>query len=138
MINKKFPGLVITTPDKECTIVFVEFDANLQVDLTVARQIVDHRLDFTGSKAHYLIADMSNVRHVTAEAKEFMQSMEGGLKNILAAALIATNPVSALIANIFIKTPVKFPARFFSSKQAASAWIMEHSKNSANRNMRIA
>jgi hypothetical protein len=111
---------------------------NVKVDLNVARQIVSYRLDFTENKMHYLIVDMSNIRQVTAEAKEFMQSLDGGLKNILGAALIASNPVSALIANIFIKTPKDFQARFFYNKVDASNWIVEYSKKTANKIMRIA
>jgi hypothetical protein len=138
MITKKFPGLVLSMPEKGCNIVFVEFDANLRVDLKAAREIVAHRIDFTENKKVYLVADMSNIRHVTSEAKEFLQSIEGGLKNILGAALIASNPVSALIANIFIKSPKNFQARFFSNKLDASTWIVEHSKISGNKIMRIA
>jgi len=138
MITKKFPGLVLSTPEKGCNIVFVEFDANLKVDLQMAREIVSCRIDFTNNNKHYLIADMSNIRHVTPEAKEFLQNVEGGLKNILGAALIASNPVSALIANIFIKTPKNFQAKYFSNKRDASTWIMEYSKLSGNKIMRLA
>lgn len=138
MTTKKFPGLIISMPEKECNIVFVEFDAKLKVDLEVARDIVNYRLEFTQNNKHYLIADMSNVREITAEAKEFLQSKDGGLKNILGAALIASNPVSALIANIFIKSQKNFQAKFFSNKKDASAWIIEHSKSNGNQIMRLA
>jgi hypothetical protein len=45
------------------------------------------------------------------------------LKNILGAAFIASNPVAALIANIFVKTPKDFIARFFSNRKEALDWI---------------
>lgn len=104
-------------------IVLIEFAGNLRVDLALARQIVAGRLEFTQNRDHYLIIDLSNVRHVSSEAKEFMQKPDAGLKNILGAAFIASNPVSALIANIFIKTPKDFQAKFFSNKNDALAWI---------------
>jgi hypothetical protein len=138
MITKKFPCLVISKPDTQCNIVQVEFNPNLKVDLAMAREIVSYRLEFTENKAHYLVVDMSNVRQVTTEAKEFMQSIEGGLKNILGAALIASNPVSALIANIFIKSPANFQARFFSNKEDANAWIVEYSNRPGNKFVRLA
>jgi hypothetical protein len=97
----------------------------MQVDITIAREIVASRLSFTENKKHYLVADVSKVRSVTSEAKLFMQKPDGGLKNILGAALIASNPVSALIANIFIKTPTNFQARFFSNRKEAIHWINE-------------
>jgi len=138
MITRRFPGLVLSMPEQGCNIVFVEFDANLRVDLKTAREIVSYRIDFTDNKLHYLIADMSNIRHVSAEAKEFLQSIEGGLKNILGAALIASNPVSALIANIFAKSPKNFQAKFFSNKTDANAWILEHRKLNGHKTMRPA
>jgi hypothetical protein len=72
---------------------------------------------------------MSNVRAVTAEAKKYMQEPGGGLKNILGAALIASNPVSALIANIFVKTPKNFQAKFFSRRGDAIDWVREQQRN---------
>ena len=97
---------------------------HLKVDLTAAMQIVADRLDFAGHKKHYLVFDMSRVQNVTAEAKKFLQHPEGGLKNILGAALIASNPVAALIANVFVKTPKDFQARFFSNRRDALDWIL--------------
>ena len=113
-------------------IVFVEFHDNLKVDLASAQEIVASRLSFTENRKHYLIIDISNVRQVSLEAKEFMQRPDAGLKNILAAAFIASNPVSALIANIFVKTPKEFEARFFSNKKSALEWIYGHRQKSAD------
>jgi hypothetical protein len=117
--------IMFSTIDTQADIILGEFAKNLKVDLETAMQIVADRLNFTSHKKHYLVLDMSNVRMVTAEAKRFMQKPEGGLKNILGAALIASNPVSALIANIFIKTPKDFQAKFFHSKQDALEWTFK-------------
>lgn len=97
---------------------------HLKVDLSAAMEIVAERLEYTGHKKHYLVFDMSKVRNVTAEAKKFLQQSDGGLKNILGAALIASNPVAALIANVFVKTPKDFHARFFADKKDALEWIL--------------
>jgi hypothetical protein len=72
---------------------------------------------------HYLVLDMSNVRAITAQAKSYLQAPDAGLKHILGAALIAANPVSAMIANIFIKTPKDFQAKFFTNKEDAFDWV---------------
>ena len=103
---------------------------HLKVDLSAAMQIVADRLDFTNHKMHYLVFDMSRVQNVTAEAKKFLQHPDGGLKNILGAALIASNPVAALIANVFVKTPKDFQARFFSNKKDALDWILARKQKS--------
>jgi hypothetical protein len=104
-------------------ILFAEFKNVARIDLHVAHQLVSERLALTQQKKHYIVADASNVRHVTSEAMKFFESKDGGMKNILGAAIIASNPVSALFANIFIKKPKDFPARFFSNKRDALAWI---------------
>jgi hypothetical protein len=125
-----FPLIMLSTSGSTADIIFVEFSTNLQVDLKAAREIVAKRLSFAGNKKHYLVLDMSNVRAVTAEAKKFLQAPEGGLKNILGAALIASNPVSALIANIFVKTPKEFDAKFFYSKDDALEWVYKQRQKS--------
>jgi hypothetical protein len=113
-------------------IIFAEFPANQKIDLIKAKEMVAHRLDLAQNKKHFVIVDISNVREVTKEAKEFLQRTESGLKDILGAAFIATNPVSSLIANIFIKTPKGFDAKFFSNKNDAFTWIVDQRKKIVN------
>lgn len=129
MKARKYP-LVVCRTEQNADIVFVEFPDNLSVDLAAARKIVASRLDFTQNRKHYLIIDISNVRHVSSDAKAYLQRPDGGLKNILAAAFIASNPVAALIANIYIKSPKNFEAKFFSHKGAAFEWIYAFQKKS--------
>lgn len=107
----------------ESDIVMASFARGTRLDLEMARQIVAQRLHLTNNKKHYLVADASNVRSITADAKNFLQKPETGLKNISGAALIASNPLSALIANIFIKTPADFITRFFFNERDALNWI---------------
>ncbi|MEX1238443.1 MAG: hypothetical protein WEB30_01950 [Cyclobacteriaceae bacterium] len=123
MKPKGLPLITISTLRNIDDVILVDFCANLKVDLPTAQQIVAQRLNFTGNEKHYLVVDISNVRSVTAEAKNYLQSPDGGLKNILAAALIASNPVSSLIANIFAKTRKDFDAKFFHHKQDAFDWV---------------
>jgi hypothetical protein len=113
-------------------VIFAEFPANQKIDLNKAKEMVAHRLDLAQDKKHFIIVDISNVREVTKEAKEFLQRTESGLKDILGAAFIATNPVSALIANIFIKIPKGFDAKFFSNKSDAFSWIGDQRKKIVN------
>lgn len=108
----------------QSNLVYAEFRHAVSVDLTTAKAIVASRLEFTQNKMHMLVADMSMVKHMTNEAKEYMQRADGGLQNIVAAALIASNPLAALIANIFVKGPKQFPARFFARKEDAMHWIL--------------
>lgn len=124
MIEKKYKHFTCYL-DQESGLIFADYEKNLKVDLAMAKEMVAHRTEFTKSKPHYVVLDISNIKDVTAEAKEYMQHPEGGLKNILGAAFIANNPVAELIANIYVKTPMDFEARFFNKKEDAVSWIME-------------
>jgi hypothetical protein len=121
-------NLTVYYTASDSDIIFAEFPANQKIDLAKAKEMVAYRLDMAQSKKHFIIVDISNVREVSKEAKEFLQQAENGLKNILGAAFIATNPVSALIANIFIKTPKDFEAKFFANKSDAFTWILDQRK----------
>ncbi|MEO7992654.1 MAG: hypothetical protein ABI663_24090 [Chryseolinea sp.] len=112
--------------EKSSDIIFVEFPNNLNVNLAIAKELVANRLNFTENKKHYFVIDVSNVRAISTEAKEFLQHPNGGLKNILGAAFIATNPVGVLFANIFIKTQKCFDAKLFTNKEDAFEWIVEY------------
>ena len=109
-------------------IVIAEFTSNVRLDLEKAMEIVSDRLAFANHKDHYLIISLSHNVSMTTEAKNYLQDPDNGLKNISGAALIASNPLSALIANIFIKTPTQFQSRFFSKMEDALNWIYELKK----------
>jgi hypothetical protein len=120
---KECPFVSFSIVDQSGSIVLMEVTTTQRIDLFEAREIVAARFEFTQNKKHYLVIDLSNVKQVSPEAKDYLQHAEGGLKNILASALVATNPVSALIANIFVKTTKEFEAKFFTDKNEAFAWI---------------
>jgi hypothetical protein len=130
MKTTKYP-FVKFSKEPEDDIIYVEYVKNLKVDLDVAKELVANRHDFTENKPYYLIIDVSNIKQITAEAKTYLQNPNTGLKNILGAAFIASNQVSALIANIFVKTP-NIISKFFSQKKEALLWIKELKKNRAN------
>lgn len=130
---KELQLITLSTSGNIADVILVEFCPNLRVDLATAKQIVAKRLNFAGNKKHYLVLDMSNVRSVTAEAKQYLQAPDGGLKNILGAALVASNPVSALIANIFAKTSKNFEAKFFHNKQDALEWVYQEKQKTIKR-----
>ena len=125
MIVRKTFRLATFDIDPVNKILSAEFTRSVKVDLAIARELVQNRLEITNNTPYYLIIEFSAVREVTVEAREYLLRPDGGLYNILGAAFLANNPVSALIANIFVKSSKKFPARYFSKKADAEKWIIE-------------
>jgi hypothetical protein len=126
MERKKYRYITCSKDNNHKNLLFAEYSPGLAVDLEVAKEIVANRLDFTNGEDHYVVIDLNNIKSVTSEAKEFMQSPEGGLQKILGAAFFANNPVASLIANVYVKTPTNFETRLFSTKQEATAWIQSY------------
>jgi len=125
---KEYPFVILSIVDDSGDIVFKEFKNNLHLDLVMAKEIVANRMEFTQNKAHYVIVDFSNVKQVGLDAKQYLRDPEGGFKNILGAAFIGGNIVSALIANIFFKMQKDFEARYFTNKDEAIRWLVELKK----------
>lgn len=127
-MNVKVYPLVTYSIDSD-DIVISTIKNVINLDINAAKELVSCRLDYMEDKKHYVLIDISSIRHYTSEAKQYMQNPETGLKNILGAAFIASDPISTLIANIFIKTKINFPAKFFSKKTEALKWIKELKAN---------
>lgn len=126
-INKRTPFVKFSILDIYNDIVLGELNGSGYVDRPTAIEIVSNRIDFTQNRNHYLILELSGIKEVSHEAKEYLQAEEG-LKNILGAAFVANDPISILIANVFIKVPKNFEARIFTNKSDALIWLLELKK----------
>jgi hypothetical protein len=105
-------------------IVFAIYAQKLEITLNIAQEMVQDRIEFSSHKPHYILIDFSNVKSVTKEARDFMNSKEGGLKGILGGAFLSSNVVATLFINLFLKvSPPAVPARFFTNKAEALSWI---------------
>ncbi|HSH67452.1 MAG TPA: hypothetical protein VLB84_17035 [Bacteroidia bacterium] len=111
--------------EEEKGIFLIEYGECLEMDLLVAKEIVTNRLEITKNQLHYIIYDMSNIKSLTFDAKEYLLSPNYGTKNILGIAFIAGNHVSVLLANILTKTSKNFPSKFFTKKCDALVWLKE-------------
>ena len=121
---KKYP-LVTLSQEVGTDIVFIEYHTNLNLDIVSAKELVASRLDFTLNKPHYLIVDVSNIKYFSPEVKTYMQHPEGGAKNVLGGAFIASNLIATLLANVFIRKIKDVPVKFFPGKKDALLWIHE-------------
>lgn len=123
MRTKQYPLSILT--EMEDDIIFIEYCRDLEIDLLKAKNIVAERIDFMKDRKHYLIIDATNIKSISSEAKTYLLNPDFGIKNILGSAMIASNPVSAMLANIFIKSSKHFQSKFFSKKTDAVEWIKE-------------
>ena len=123
MLREEFKFATLETALEHDDIVVFDFGNLFEVNLPIAKEIVSYRHEFTQGKPHYVIFETSGIKVVSVEAKKYLQTENSALKNILAAAFVASNPVSALIANIFIRTPTDFKSRFFPSRYDALTWL---------------
>lgn len=98
------------------------------VDLSIAQAAVSHRLKHFGDKDYLLMISMSDVKHVTKEAREYFASEEGCLK-IKCCAIIISSEVTKIIANFFIRINKPLvPTSLFTSEEKARQWLVACSK----------
>ena len=117
-------------------LIFGVYAPRLEINLPVARELIENRLEYSGGEAAYFLIDFTNVKSVTKEARDYMNSPDGGLKGVLAGAFVSNNVVSTLLVNLFLKVcaPV-VPAKFFTDRHEALRWLIriknERSKSQA-------
>src|SRR5258708_1088205 len=105
-------------------IIFFKYAPKLEIHIEVAKEIVESRLHFTDGKSVYTLIDFSNVKSVTKEARDYMNSPEGGLKGILGGAFLSSSIVATLFVNLYLKVSnPSIPAKFFTSEEDAVGWL---------------
>src|SRR5258708_945439 len=120
--NKEYEN--ITFGKIENNIVFFKYKPSIVIDITTAKDLVKNRMDYTAGKSVYTLIDFTNVKSVTKEARDYMNSPEGGLKGILGGAFLSNSVVATLFVNLYLKvsTP-SIPAKFFTSEEDAVGWL---------------
>lgn len=99
-----------------------------KLDLAVAKSVMDLQKNNYGNKVKYVITDLSNVKYVTREARDFFTRDEY-TRNVQAGAFIAPTLLHKLILTFFMSfnKPV-VPTAFFTNLQEATNWIKKHQK----------
>ena len=102
-------------------IIYVEVIPNEEITLASARISSELRVQLAFGKTRPLLVDMSKVKSITREAREFYSKDESFVS---AMALIIKSPVSKVIGNLFlsIDQPI-YPVRLFTSKNEAIDWL---------------
>ena len=116
--------ITVYTEEQSPDMIFGVYAPRLEIDLDKAKELIDNRLSFTDGKPAYALIDFTNVKSVTKEARDYMNSPEGGLKGILGGAFLSNNVVATLFINLYLKVnkpPV--PAKFFTNREEALRWL---------------
>ena len=97
-----------------------------KLDFAVVKSATAFRKKMMQGREIPAIADISIVKQVDKEARQFLSSPEAG-ENISALAVIIDNPVTRIVGNFFIKfNQPAYPLRFFPNVEEAMMWIRKN------------
>ncbi|HMI66313.1 MAG TPA: hypothetical protein VK517_09775 [Cyclobacteriaceae bacterium] len=105
-------------------ILFCSYKAHLEIDIVTARRIIKNRIDFMDGQLYPILIDFSNMKSATKEARDYMNSSEGGLNGLLGGAFLSKSVVATLFINLYLKVNnPAIPARFFTNRDEAITWL---------------
>jgi hypothetical protein len=105
-------------------IIFWNYIPKLEMDITTAKELVQYRTEYTKGQSVYTLIDFTHVKSVTKEARDYMNSPEGGLKGVLGGAFLSNSVVATLFINLYLKVSnPSVPARFFTNREDALMWL---------------
>lgn len=111
---------------KKNDILYVEYKPASEITLEAAQLVVTDRLKFTNFIPQYVLANISNIKSSSKEAREYLSQSDGGLKGIIAGAFVSNKVYSYFILNLFLKiTNPNVPAKFFSNTEEAEKWLLK-------------
>ena len=105
-------------------LLYVVYKPVAEMTLEAAILVAENRLELTNNVPQYIIADVSNIKTSSKEAREYLSKQDGGLKGIRAGAFVSNKVYSYFILNLFLKIAnPSIPAKFFSNIEDAEIWI---------------
>lgn len=94
------------------------------VDIGIAKVIVKERLEFKGGVNYPCLFDVSPVKEITKEARDYMANE--GNDFVLASALLINSPLLKMMGNFFITVnKPKNPTKLFNNKDEALQWLQQ-------------
>lgn len=96
------------------------------ITLEVAMQMVETRYNVTNGNVYPVVVDISRIKSVTKEARDFLSGGKATEK-ISAAALYTNSLISRIVANFFLGfSRPDIPIRIFTSKAEALKWAKHY------------
>lgn len=99
-----------------------------KLDIEVAKSVMDLQIRTFGTEINYIITDLSIVKHVTKEARDYFVREEF-TRNLCAGAFITPTILHKLMFTFFMSfnKPV-VPSAFFTNQLDALLWIKKYQK----------
>lgn len=111
----------------EGNIMFSEYLVE-EVNLATAQRMISSRLEACQGKAYPFIANVTNVKTITKEARSAFSEGDG-IKYMTACALIVGSPVNRLLGNFFLSvSKPSVPTKLFTSRDDALTWLYSFKK----------
>lgn len=96
------------------------------IDITLAQEATQLRIEFTRNQSLPVLSDISEVKRVSKEARQYFSSEDSAV-NVIALAVLVEHPVTRAIFNFFLKfQQPKYPAKAFSSVSSAEKWLKQY------------
>lgn len=126
MRKRDYRYISVYCDDETPDIMFGAYTPHLTINLEIARELIENRLSFSEGQSVYTLIDFTNVKSVTKEARDYMNSVEGGLKGILGGAFLSNNVMATLFINLFLRISKPIvPAKFFTNRDEAVKWLRQ-------------
>ncbi len=123
-IGIRFKDTAYGTMRIEDGIFFMSYKSMQQLDITIALQIVQDRLDFIKGVSHPSLFDIRKVKNSTKEARDYMANE--GNELVKASAILIDSPLLRMMANFYISVnKPKNPTQMFTDEKHAIKWLQQ-------------
>lgn len=110
------------------SILYIIYKADHYIDYQAARKIVSDRLRIQSYKAFPIICDVSNVKGISSEAKEYLATYGSDLTK--AVALISTKNTQLSLAEYFVTiNKPSVPTKIFDNLEDAALFVKKPTKS---------
>lgn len=109
---------------EEDNIIYVSIKHGAEIKLDDVMEVKKTNAKLVGDRKHLLCINISNIKSITKEARDFTGDMETKNERMLAMALIMGSPISRVVGNFYIglNKPL-YPTKLFNDKEKAFKWL---------------
>ncbi|MGV3630358.1 MAG: STAS/SEC14 domain-containing protein [Bacteroidota bacterium] len=97
------------------------------ISLEIVEEMIRERLEFTNHREVYLYCDVTRVKEVEKQARDYLGTEKGTVK-LKGIAIFVNSTLTKFIANFIIKVSYKdspIPIRLFADRQKAIDWLSD-------------